>query len=552
MYITVTTSKGKNKTYHSVLLRESYREGGKVKNRTIANLSHCKPKEIEAIRLALQHKDDLAALKAVKTDVQIKEGQSIGALWTVYSLAKRLGIEKALGYSRQGKLALWQVLARTLDQGSRLSAVRAAGFHAAVDVLGIDRTFDEDDLYRNLGWLSDNQIKIEDRLFTARHGDQTPDLFLYDVTSSYLEGDQNALADWGYCRDKKLGKKQIVIGLLCDSLGEPVCTEVFTGNTPDLETFESQVRKVADRFGCRRVTFVGDRGMIKSKQIADLGREKFNYITAITKPQIKSLIKRGVFQLGLFDEQLCEVEDNGVRYVLRRNPVRAAELASSREKKMLTIRTMAARLNQYLADHPKADEYKAWKKVAEKRDRLMLGNYVKVTSEDRIIQVEVDRDYLAEVEELDGCYALKTDLPAEAASLETVHDRYKDLALVEQDFRTCKTDFLEIRPVHVRTARSTRGHVLVVMLSLIIIRELRRCWPDTNLTVKEGLRRLSTLCSMTVSLSNSGPEMHKIPAPRPESAELMEKAGVKLPETLPHRGIRVVTRKKLQSRRKSK
>jgi len=558
MYITITQSKGKNKTYQSILLRESYREGGKVKNRTIANLSHCKPKEIQAIRLALEHKDDLSALHMADQGIQLQEGPSVGAVFAVYALAKRLGIEKALGTGHQGKMALWQVLARVLDQGSRLSAVRLAGFHAAAEVLAFSRGFDENDLYENLGWLRDNQERIEDRLFSARRGQARPELFLYDVTSSYLEGDCNDFADWGYNRDKKrgkpcqrTGKKQIVIGLLCDEAGEPVSTEVFEGNTSDLKTFESQVKKAADRFGCHRVSFVGDRGMIKSGQVEDLVRYGFHYITAITKPQIRSMIKKGVFQLGLFDEKLCEVEHDGVRYLLRKNPIRAAEIAQARASKLTELKDLAEKQSEYLAAHPRADAYRAFKLVSEKGGHMGLGRLVTVRAEDRRIIVDVDEEYLQEVAELDGCYTIKTDLIEQAVGAQIIHDRYKDLAMVERGFRTMKTGHLKVRPIFVRTEASTRGHVLVVMLAYLIVRELERCWSGFDLTVEEGLDRLGTLSAMTMTMSTNGTKVRKIPAPRQESAQLLEAAGVKLPGALPARDIRVVTRKKLTERRKN-
>ena len=549
MYITVTKSRGRQKTYQSVLLRESYREGGRVKNRTIANLSHCKPNEIEAIRLALKHKDNLEALQQARPEVELRQGPSIGALWTVFEAARRLGIPKALGTGRQGKPALWQVMARVLDQGSRLSAVRLAGFHATCDVLGFKKGFDENDLYRNLTWLAENQEKVEKRLFAARRGRVKPQLFLYDVTSSYLEGDHNALADWGYNRDKKRGKKQIVIGLLCDEDGEPVSTEVFTGSTSDLQTFEPQIKKAAERFGCERVTFVGDRGMIKSGQISGLQAAGFHYITAITKPQIRSLIKKGVFQLGLFDEELCEVRQDGVRYVLRRNPIRAGEMARSRASRLTALQTLVDQQNQYLAAHPRADQHKARLKVLEKEGRLGLSALVTVTAEDRHISIEVDEAYWAEVAELDGCYALKTDLPGEAADAETIHDRYKDLAMVEMAFRTCKTGHLKVRPVFVRTEANTRGHVLVVMLAYLIVRELKRCWAKMDLTVEEGLTQLASLCTMTLAYGPEETEVRKIPSPPEETARLLEAAGVVLPEALPGRSVNVVTRKKLSTQR---
>ena len=191
-------------------------------------------------------------------------------MWTVHATARRLGIEKALGAGFAGQLAQWQILARVLDQGSRLSAVRLAQVHAACDVLGIRRGFDENDLYANLTWLSEHQQAIEDRLFAARRRQRTPQLFLYDVTRSDLEGEENADGAYGYNRDGKQGKKQIVIGLWCDEHGEPVSTEVFRGHTQDPQTFAAQVKKARQRFGCERVTLVGDRGMIKLKL---LGRE---------------------------------------------------------------------------------------------------------------------------------------------------------------------------------------------------------------------------------------------------------------------------------------
>jgi len=251
MHIAINKTRHGKKIYNSILLRESYRENGKVKKRTIANLSVCLPEEIEAIKLALKHKSNLSRLVSIKEDIHLAEGLSVGAVWMVYQVAKRLGIERALGNNNIGKLALWQVIARVLDQGSRLSAVRSAKIHAACDVLGIEDGFHEDDLYDNLAWLSDNQAMIENRLFAFRKPKRLCSLFLYDVTSSYLEGENNYFGFYGYNRDGKKAKKQIVIGLLCDELGDPVSVEVFPGNTQDVKTFASQVSKVADRFECK-------------------------------------------------------------------------------------------------------------------------------------------------------------------------------------------------------------------------------------------------------------------------------------------------------------
>lgn len=287
------------KTYNTVLLRESYREGTKVKKRTIANLTSCSPEEIAAIELALEHKHNLADLGSVK-EIRTEEGLSIGSTWVIYSIAQRLGIVDALGSDREGQLALWQVIARVLEQGSRLSAVRLAETYAIAATVGLEKEFYEDNLYKNLSWLTQNQEKIESRLFQARPHTRPPQLFLYDVTSSYLEGDNNELADWGYNRDKKKGKKQIVIGLMCEEDGTPVTTEVFKGNTQDPATLTNQINKVKERFGCKEVTFVGDRGMIKSGQIETLAREGYHYITALTKKQIETLLHKKTIDYSLF------------------------------------------------------------------------------------------------------------------------------------------------------------------------------------------------------------------------------------------------------------
>jgi hypothetical protein len=536
------------KSYESIYLRESYREGPHVRKRDIANLTHCDPKEVAAIELALKFKGDLAVLGSLD-NIQLRQGLSVGAVWTVHEVARRLGIDAALGHDFAGQLALWQVLARVLDQGSRLSAVRLAQVHAACDVLGIRRGFDENDLYANLGWLSQQQEKIEDRLFARRQG-QKPELFLYDVTSSYLEGQANALGAYGYNRDGKKGKKQIVIGLLCDEHGEPLSTEVFRGNTQDPATFASQVKKARERFGCERVTFVGDRGMIKKGQIQDLAKAGFHYITAITKPQIQTLVKVGVLQMNLFDAELCEVSDEGVRYVLRRNPLRADELSASRADKKASVERLRETLDRYLTEHPRAKPSTAERTVRAKISQLKLDAWLTVEVEGRSLKLPVNQPVLDDVSRLDGCYVLKTDLPESAAAKQVIHDRYKDLAEVEQAFRNCKTAHLEARPIYVRTADHTRGHVLVVMLAYLIRRDLSQAWISLDLTVEEGLNQLQTLCSTEINVDGGGSCL-RIPSPNPATLPLLKALNIQLPKLLPHTETRVVTRKKLPQRRQA-
>ena len=535
------------------LLRENYREDGKVKHRTIANISSCSPEEIAAVKLALKHKDNLAELASSSSgQVALSQGYSMGAVWTLYQVAKQVGIPQALGSSRRGKLALWQVLARVIDQGSRLSAVRLAQAHGACEILGIQEPFNEDDLYENLDWLCESQDRIEQRLFRRSHGEQKPRLFLYDVTSSYLEGDCNAFAAFGYNRDGKRGKKQIVIGLLCDEQGVPLSIEVFPGNTQDPKTVSSQIRKLAERFGGDEVTFVGDRGMLKTRQIEEVQEHGFHYITAITKPQVESLMKRGLIQLDLFEQELAEVEDgDGIRYILRRNPLRAQECAATRGDKRHTLERFIEKKNKYLAEHPRSHLEVATRDAGELCKKLRISDWVEITTEGRDICLRIDEGAETKAGRLDGCYVIKTDLKAEVCSTQTVHDRYKDLTHVECAFRTSKTVELEMRPIHVCLAPRTRAHALVVMLAYRIAKELSQRWVSANVKVQEGIDLLSMLCVHDVK-TGAQTACALVPEPSARTRKLLDLAGIILPANLPRRKIRVATRRKLQKRRTSR
>jgi len=552
MYVDTSTINQGDKSYTRHLLRESYREGKKVRHRTIANLSQCSEEEIAAIRLALRHKKNLSELTTSGKGHSFsqKQGLSIGAVWSVYDIARQLGIVDAFGSTREGKLGLWQVLARVIDQGSRLSAVRLAGAHAACDVLGVGR-FDEDDLYENLDWLCEHQASIEDRLFRILCRTDNPGLFLYDVTSSYFEGIHNELSAFGYNRDGKKGKQQIVIGLLCNEAGVPLSVEVFTGNTQDPQTFAPQIKKVAERFGSQEVTFVGDRGMIKSRQIEQLGSAPygFHYITAITKPQIETLLKKNVIQMDLFEQALAEVKtQEGLRYVLRRNPARAQEIKKSREDKLNALKKEILKHNHYLKEHRRSKVEVSLRKVNARSKQLKISDWVVLCASEREITLAIDNDIVTEEAKLDGCYVLKTDLSEAAATKETIHNRYKDLTLVESAFRTSKTVELELRPIHVRLATRTRGHAFVVMVAYRIVKELSLRWQKMNLTVKEGLNELATLCA-TQLLVDGAVQINDIPEPRKSVKELLAAASIRLPKSLPCSGIHVTTKKKLQSSR---
>lgn len=548
MHIDDQTYTVNGRTYRRALLRNSYRRNGKICHDTIANLSKCSNGEIEAMKLALANKNNLEALKASDQNIKTKQGMNVGAVWMLYQLAKRLGIVAALGSREEAKRSLWLVISAVIGSVSRLSATRLAQSHAACDILGLE-SFCEDDLYNALDWLHNHQKQIENRLFKKRYQESKPRLYLYDVTSSYLEGDCNELGEYGYNRDGKKGKKIIVVGLLTDGDGIPVSSEVFPGNTRDLKTFKNQVGKVAERFGIEEVTFVGDRGMIKSVQIKDLSEENFHYITALTKPEIETLLKKNIIQMELFDETVCEAGADGVRYVLRRNPVRVEEIRETRRGKLGSARRLCAQKNNYLAAHPRATVKVSKRDVRQKISQLKIGKWLTVSHRGRKLELDIDDEKLRQEEKLDGCYVVKTDLPGTAVSKQLIHDRYKDLAEVEWAFRTMKTTLLHLRGIFVRKANRTRAHVFTIMLAYLIAYELRRLWRDIEVTIEEGIEELSSLCATEVVIDKVS--VQTVPEPRETGKLLLQKANVSMPDAIPCRKKTVLTRKKLVEERRN-
>lgn len=282
------------------------------------------------------------------------------------------------------------------------------------------------------------------RLFEKNHPAEKPPRFLYDVTSSHLEGRHNALGAFGYNRDGKGGKKQIVSGLPCDGGGMPLAIEVFAGNTLDPKTVASQIHKVATRFG-RRCHFRRRPRHDQSPQIAEPNQQDFHYITAITKPKIESLFKTKVLQMELIDQALAEVCEPDLRYVLRRHPVRAGVIEANRQSMLDSLSRRLAQANLNLTEHPRAKVATALKSLQAQIAKLKLSSWVSAgqAGDRREVQLQTDEEERAEESKLDGCYVLKPGLTTEQADKETVHSRYKDLALVEQAFRIFKTVELE-------------------------------------------------------------------------------------------------------------
>jgi transposase len=510
----------------AILIRESYRDGDKVKTRTIANITGWPKQRIEALKKLLRGDFDTTVLDTETSS----QGRAIGALFVLREIARTIGLDETLGHTPKGHRALLLIFARLMIQGSRLKAVRWVQEESVEEVLGIDHV-DEDDLYETLDWLSKNQEKLEKKLYHARHS-VPPSLFLYDVTSSYFEGQQNELADYGYNRDKKRGKKQIVIGLLTDPEGDPVAVRVFEGNTNDPKTVAEQIATLTASFGVTETILVGDRGMLKNPQIMSLP-DGFKYITAITKPQIRTLLQKGILQMELFEDNLGEVAHEGIRYILRRNPERKKEIEQNRESKLTLLRAFIGVKTTYLALHPKADPSIAHRDINAKITHLNTP-WVTVVQEERTFRLVIDEDSRAVQALLDGCYVIKSNVSEQIADKETIHKRYKDLAFVEQDFRDMKTACLEVRPVYVRKETRTRGHVFVAMLALMVKRHMQRLLdtaygPDRP-AVREVLQSLDRLCCQERAVK--GIPLRYIPIPDERQSGYLAALGVTLPTIL--------------------
>ena len=332
-------------------------------------------------------------------------------------MAEELGIGRALGNAAWAKAALFLVLARVAHQGSRLSAVRWAADQAVGEVLGLGK-FDEDDLYRVLDELADAQPRIEQKLYretVRRRGGTPPVLVLYDVTSSYLEGQCHELGEYGYNRDGKRGKRQILVGLLTDERGEPLAVRVFKGNRADPTTIGTQIEILKEQFGIEVVVFVGDRGMVKSLGKDALKEADLRYITALTDPQIRKLLKQGTLQMGLFEEKVCEVEAGGLRYVLRKNPEIERKQHHRVEDKLAKLIKKVEARNGFVAGSERAVPESGLRQLEAWIRRHKLDRFVRVSLKERMLVVEIDEAAREEVLLLAGCYVIETDVPARSA-----------------------------------------------------------------------------------------------------------------------------------------
>ncbi len=457
-----------------------------VVHETLANLSRLPPELIDLIERFCRGEKP-ANYTATGGEQEIHVGPCYGVLAGLHALARELGIVSAVGEAtRTQRLALYLIYARLMVRGSRLEAARASETHTVREVLNVGQ-FDEDDLYEALEYLAGKQAGIEAALAPpVRSGA----VFLYDVTSVYFEGQHNDLARYGYNRDGKKGKKQMVVGLLTDQSGEPLSIELYPGNTSDPPTFLEAVGLMKGRFGAEEIALVGDRGMIKAMGKAALGEANFRYVTALTEPQVRALLKQGVLQMELFEEEPAEVVVGSKRYVLRCNPPTRERERQRRADQWARVKGRIEARNAEVEKNPRCDPGSSLRQAETLLGKYRLGKWVEVRLEGRRVVWNEDPKARATEEQLDGCYVVETDLPEAAAGKQAVHDRYLDLTRVERDFRTLKTGLLQIRPVFLRKADRTRGHAVVSLLALRLARELERRVAPLGLTVKDAVDRL--------------------------------------------------------------
>jgi hypothetical protein len=456
----------------AVLLRESYREAGKVKNRTLANLSSWPEAKVDALSRVL--KGQLAPAAAVEGTFEIARSLPHGHVAAVLGTARQLGLEELIdpAPSRQRDLVTAMAAAQVIAPGSKLAIARGLREETAAsslgEVLGVAGC-DEDDLYAAMDWLAARQDRIEDALAARHLAGGT--LVLYDVSSAAFEGRTCPLGAIGHPKDGVRGRLQIVYGLLTSKDGVPVAIEVFAGNTGDPKTVASQVGKVKDRFGLTHVVLAGDRGMLTAARLReDVGPAGLDWITALRAPQVKALVRDGALQLSLFDQaDLAEIthpDYPGERLVACKNPFLEAERARKRESLLQATEADLAKIAA--AVQRERRPLRGTDKIALRADRVLrrrkvAKHFTTSISEDSFSYAR-DEDSIAAEAALDGIYVLRTTVTGGDLGSGEIVASYKSLAHVERAFRAFNTD-LDIRPIHHRTEDRARAHVFLRMLS---------------------------------------------------------------------------------------
>jgi hypothetical protein len=484
---------GRRKDYSSAYLRRTYREAGKVKNETVANLSALPDHVVDLIDAGLKGTPLVPAAEAVTITRSLPHGH----VAAVHAMAGKLGLPALLGPAgRQRDLALALIISRVVAPASKLSTLTWWADVTLGADLGVDGA-STDDIYAAMDWLENRQDAIEAQL-AARHlapDANRPKMALFDLSSSWLEGSQCPLAARGYSRDGKKGKLQIEYGLLTDPEGRPVAVRVFPGNTGDPAAFTQIVTVVRDKFGLQDMVMVGDRGMITSARIAALNQtedgtarpDAYGWITALRAPAIRKLMADGgPLQMSLFDQQdLAEITSDdfpGERLVACRNPVLAADRARTREDLLAATEKLLAPLIARVQAGRLTGAGPIGVEVGKVISTYKTGKHFAVTITDDSLAITRKQDQIDAEAALDGFYVLRTPVPASELDAPAVVAAYKNLKYVERDFRSIKADDLDLRPVFHRLEERVRAHVLICMLACYLTWHLRQAWAPLTFT----------------------------------------------------------------------
>lgn len=481
MYVTAIPNRN---SPPAILLRESYREAGKVRTRTIANITHLRPAQIEAIRGALSGSGSVAGLplpEAFRIDRSRPHGHVAAVLGSLRKLQLATVIDPQS--SRQRDLVVAMIAARILDPASKLATAR--GLHSDTlhsslgELLSLDSA-DETELYSAMDWLLARQPRIEQEL--AKRELQDGAMVLYDLTSTYFEGRHCPLAKLGHSRDDKSGTPQIVFGLLTNAAGCPVAVEVFDGNTSDPKTVATQVDKLRLRFGLQKVVLVGDRGMITSARIReDLpASHGIEWISALRATQIQKLARDGRLQMSFFDRtdmvEIAHPDFPGERLVACFNPLLAEERARKRpellaatEKQLEKIAAATKR-----SSRPLRGQQNIGLRAGKILNRYKMGKHFELRIEEDSFHYQRKQANIEREQNLDGIYVIRTSVKADALSSEQVVASYKSLSGVERAFRSLKTVDLHVRPIHHRLPDRVRAHILLCMLAYYVEWHMRQ------------------------------------------------------------------------------
>jgi hypothetical protein len=477
MHVARVRSVHGGREYESVLLRQSYREGTRVKHRTLASLTALPPAAVEALERALRGE---TLVPATGAGLRITRSLPHGHVAAALGMLRALGLERSLDRraSRMRDLACALIVARIIAPASKLATARGLSATTLATELGVEGAT-EDELYGALDWLLARQPSVE-RALARRH--LVPGgLVLLDVTSTWMEGRCCPLAAHGYSRDHRADRPQVVFGLLTDPAGCPVAVEAFGGNTADPATLETQLVKLRDRFGLAEVVLVGDRGMLTSARIARL-REigGMGWVSALRAPAIRSLVTEGTLQLSLFDErdlvEIASPDFPGERLVVCRNPVLAAERARKRDELLAATEADLARITAAVARGTLRDGAAIGVRVGRIKDRHRMAKHFELVIGDGVFTYARRSGAIAAEAALDGLYVIRTSVPAERLDAPGVVLAYKRLAAVERDFRAFKTSELEVRPVHHWREDRVRGHLFLCLLAAYVRWHLERAW----------------------------------------------------------------------------